>query len=263
MQSLKKIQAFLVSALILYGFQVIGADTQFLDSLQNHFFVAECCSTNLSSCAREKPHCAKAADLLAFSSWLKELGRSTDEKIAEALLERYQMYYSPDTFTIDTSGWTRSGETGSKLLITEYFSASCPMCKYTYREIHNAVTTGVLKGKAYLMAKPLTTGIGDKALMAAQEMNSFPEFMLALEEWGGRPDEMLITAIADSLGLDTTKFKSLLNDKALNRKLNISSHEAKKNGVKVTPTFFIGNKRYSSYKDPKWVLKAVEVWNKK
>jgi protein-disulfide isomerase len=33
--------------------------------------------------------------------------------------------------------------------------------------------------------------------------------------------------------------------------------EGERVGVTVTPTFFIGGKRYRSYKDPQWVVDAA------
>jgi hypothetical protein len=41
------------------------------------------------------------------------------------------------------------------------------------------------------------------------------------------------------------------------REAEASALEGESNGVTVTPTAFINNKRYRSYKDPKWIVDAA------
>ncbi|MFW5813549.1 MAG: DsbA family protein, partial [Fibrobacterota bacterium] len=242
------------------GFTQAKGSQAFLDSLHGSFYVSECCSSTLSECIKEKPDCSMAKRLVAFTSWMKDLSRSTDEMIAEALEDRYLTFTSDSTFAIDTAGWPVAGDEDAPVTITEYYAAGCPMCKVTYKELFHAVTDGPLKGKAKLLAKPLTTIIGDQALEAAHSLGRFTDFMLILERQRGRPTKKMMLDLADSLGVNRKKFEKLMESKAVKKRLQKSRREARGNGVKVTPTFFIQNRRYRSHKATLWMIDAAEYF---
>lgn len=257
------IRCFIFSLMIFSGLlssvQAEGSQA-FLDSLHGSFHVSECCSTTLSACVKEKPECGIAPRLIAFTGWMKDLSRSTDEKIAEALEDRYLTFTCDSIFAIDTSGWPVAGDADAPVTVTEYYAAGCPMCKFTYKELHHAVTEGALKGKAKLLAKPLTTRTGDQALEAAHRMGRFSDFMLILERQRGRPTKEKMLALADSLRMDKKKFEKLMESNAVKSRLQESRKEAKGNSVKVTPTFFIQNRRYRSHKATIWMIDAAEFF---
>ena len=143
-------------------------------------------------------------------------------------------------------------------MITAYASGSCSLCKRIVRELHASVTAGPLKGKAFLCVKPFTMGIADCALLAAQNQNRFWDYFLALSQVKERLSQVQLLRIADSLGLKKKVFWHDMNDASVKELLTRSANEARKNGVTVTPTFFINNCRYRSYKDSQWVIDAAE-----
>jgi len=188
-------------------------------------------------------------------------GRITNEKMAEALSERYQIFTAPAhaARTIQTNGWPISGDPNSPVTITMYFSATCPMCKTTYTGLHAAVTSGSLKGKAKLVSKPFSPTPQNKALMAAYSMNKFSEFMHSIAQRRGRIDESLVYAIADSLKMDTKRFKMFIEeDPSITKAIEESTQEGRINEVSLVPTIFINGRRYNSYLDVRWVIDAAE-----
>ncbi|MFW5960226.1 MAG: DsbA family protein, partial [Chitinivibrionales bacterium] len=62
---------------------------------------------------------------------------------------------------------------------------------------------------------------------------------------------------AGSIGISKRYFETLIESSGVKDLLDSSSAEARRNRVKVTPTFFINGKRYRSYKDPEWVVDAA------
>jgi predicted DsbA family dithiol-disulfide isomerase len=139
-----------------------------------------------------------------------------------------------------------------------YFSGTCPLCKITYRDLYYAVTSGKLKGKALLVAKPFNANPVNNALMAAHGMGKFNDFMLELAKRNTRIDENLMLGIANDMKLDTAKFKKAMEDPALVKRVELANKEAVKNEVTHVPTFFISGQRYKSVLDSRWIVDAVE-----
>lgn len=100
--------------------------------------------------------------------------------------------------------------------------------------------------------------IGDRAFMAAAKMGKFWEFFLSLEKVKRRLDEKILPSKARKVGLDITLFEKYLYDEKIKAGLQRMREEALSNGVEISPTLFINNRRYQSYKDPQWVIDAVE-----
>ena len=239
----------------------------FIDSLQNNFIIEWCGKgpirpQSLAECAKNNPDYTPARRLISLLAWMDSIGRITNDKMAEALSDRYDMYKmlltANPTAVINNEGWPLSGDPKSPLTITMYFSTTCPLCKTSYRDLHNAVTTGPLKGKAKLVSKPFVITPQNTALTAAHELNRFHDFMIALGQRGGRVDDNLINAIVDSLKIDKKRFNALLEDPKLAKRLEESTQEGRNNGVSLVPTMFISGFRYNHFLDSRWVVDAVE-----
>lgn len=130
--------------------------------------------------------------------------------------------------------------------------------------MYMAVTNGPIKGMAILNLKTMTTGIGDMALLAAEAQGKFWEYFLSLEKEDRRLNERILISKAKKVGLDIDKFKYMLYEDRIREKLKKSREEAIKNNVQISPTLFVNNRRYRSYKDPQWVIDLVEYeYNKK
>jgi glutaredoxin len=245
-----------------YGnyFDSLKTDEQLLrlDSVMNSFVVTECCDTTLGGCLTLKPDCSIAHRLYNFTSWLI-MKNDSYKKCIEQLDKRYQSFFGPDTFSCSPSIIPSAGDTSSPVLITAYISASCPLCKKVCIPLHMAVTrNGPLFHIAKLSLKPIAAQSGDLALMAANAQGKFWEFFLALENEKRRLDEHILMKTAKHLGLDLETFEKHLYEQKYIKELNRFRQEAVDNGASITPTLFINNRRYQSYKDPQWVIDAVE-----
>jgi len=252
--------------LLLSAIVVCAAQTQtlaqalpFIDSLIVNFKVGQCCeNTALDLCANRKSGCTLAPRLISFVLWMDSTRRIANDKMAEGLNDRYASLTDTKRFPIDTAGWPATGDPKSPLTLTTYFSGTCPMCKSTYRDLYYAVTSGKLKGKTVLVAKPFNAGPVNNALMAAHGMGKFNDFMLELANRNSRIDEQVMIEIANNMKLDTAKFKTAMANPALIKRIDASNKEAVKNEVTHTPTFFISGQRYKSTLDIRWIIDAVD-----
>jgi predicted DsbA family dithiol-disulfide isomerase len=128
----------------------------------------------------------------------------------------------------------------------------------TYRDLYYAVTSGKLKGKALLVAKPFSANPVNNALIAAHGMGKFNDFMLDLAKRNTRIDENLMLSIAKEMNIDSAKFKAAMENPALLKRVELANKEAVKNEVTHVPTFFISGQRYKSVLDSRWIIDAVE-----
>jgi hypothetical protein len=226
------------------------------DSLARSFHVAACDSLSLAEGLSRTPPCRMAAYLAPFAKWLVSKGKTLDE-CEKDCIARSECMASTKRFTIDLSDMPVAGDGKAPVSIVMYMSAMCPLCKYLAAEMYREVTTGALKGKATLLAKPFTSGTGDRALLAADHYKKYWDYIIALNSVKMRPDEPILLRVADSLGMPKAAFKNLLIDTAIGQRLEGFRKEGERNEVTMTPTFFINGKRYRSYKDPQWVVDAA------
>jgi len=236
----------------------------FVDSLLNNFMIESCVDNKtvpLRQCAAQRPGGPIAPRLIKFLTWMDSTGRITNDRMTEALADRYKTFTAPThaKAPVKTQGWPADGDPKSPVTITMYFSATCPMCKTTYVGLYEAVTNGPLKGKAKLVSKPFTATPQNKALIAAHSMNKFSEFMHSIAQRRGRVDETLIYAIADSLKMDTKLLKKLINDDTgITKFIEESTQEGRINEVSLVPTIFMNGRRYNNYLDVRWIIDAAE-----
>ena len=256
---MKKLLLISVAVVCAAQTQVWAQALPFLDSLMVNFKVGQCCDNMaLDMCANKKPQCTIAPRLISFVLWMDSTRRVANDKIAEGLHDRYASLADAKRFPFDTAGWPATGDPKSPLTLAVYFSGTCPLCKMTYRDLYYAVTSGKLKGKALLVAKPFSANPVNNALIAAHGMGKFNDFMLELARRDTRVDEKLMLGIANDMKLDTAKFKKAIEDPALVKRVELANKEAVKNEVTHVPTFFISGQRYKSVLDSRWIVDAVE-----
>lgn len=265
MNVFKQVTLFLLFVTIKTNYSFINysdsitADSQLilLDSVITNYHIAKCCNSNIEECIMAEPACSIAPRFYNFTCWLIMREDKYDE-ITLLLDKRYKSYFGPDTFNVASSFLPPAGDTAAPVIITAYINASCNLCKKVCIPLHMAVTEGPIIGKAKLQLKPSTIQIGDRAFMAAAKMGKFWEFFLSLEKVKRRLDEKILISKAKKLGLNTTLFEKYLYDEKIKAELQKMREEALSNGVEISPTLFINNRRYQSYKDPQWVIDAVE-----
>jgi protein-disulfide isomerase len=228
-----------------------------LDSIENVFVVQQCCNGELAACLKKYPTCTLAGRLHSFFKWLvaRKIPSAT---ITQEAGRRYESLTSMRKGVIDTTLFPIAGDKRAPVLIIGYVSAVCPICHFVTHELYDAVTVGVLAGKARLMIKPLGNGFANRSLVAAGGMGRFWDFFISLAKSKGRVSEGLIYAIADSLNMSHAAFKQRANSPEADSIVARSTAEAAASGVTLTPTYFVDRVRYQSYKDPMWLIDAAE-----
>ncbi len=228
-----------------------------LDSLENAFSVPQPCGGTLASDIRKNAECPIAVRLHAFVKWLV-IRNTSPVTVTLETQRRYESLTSTRTGTIDTTHYAIAGDPHAPVLITGYVSAVCPICHFVTHELYDAVTTGELAGKARLMVKPLGNGFANRSLVAANDMGRFWDYFIALAKSKERVSKELIYGIADSLNMPHEEFARRTGSAEADSVANASTAEAAANGVTIAPTFFVNRVRYHSYKDPMWLIDAVQ-----
>ena len=233
-----------------------------LDSLRTSVGIGGCCGgSTLEQCKANHPDCDLVERLNAFAANLNERTRGGEEQLVAAFHRRVEtLTRANPPVVIDTAGWPVIGKPGSPVVIVEYFSATCPLCKTVYLGLHREVTEGDLKGKAVLVSKPFGSGVGDLALMAAHAEGVFAPLKLALSQDKRRLSLEQVLEKADSLGIDRGVFEDLTatTNAAARARIEASRKEADALGVTHTPTLFIDAHRYTSTLSVEWIVDAVQ-----
>ena len=147
------------------------------------------------------------------------------------------------------------GDPSAKVTFTEYADFQCPACAS-----YNPVTNRLLeeyKGKAKLVYRffPLKSIhknalISGQAAYGAWKLGKFSEMKDMLydnqKDWEnlGDPRE-IFEGYASTIGLDIEKFTTIMNSDGAKNAVEAGEKEAIGLGLNSTPTFFIGNKRFS------------------
>lgn len=144
------------------------------------------------------------------------------------------------------------GNANAKLMVVEFADYQCPFCERFYTDTlsqikKDYVDTGkvkfVFKNLAFL-GKESTDAAN--AAMCAKEQNKFWEYhdYLFTHQQGENqgafaPDKL--KGFAATLGLNTTKFNTCLDDQKYNAQVTADQAEASKNGFNSTPSVAIGS----------------------
>ncbi len=193
-----------------------------------------------------------------FRKWLIELGKPCST-IVKALEARISFLSDTSRYSIDTTGLSFVGDSLAPVQIVMYISLSCPLCKKVYSEICDSVTKGSLFGKAKLAVKPFGVNLLNGAMVAASHWGKQSELLKALSSIKERINIEMVIDVADSLKIPRESFIYRMDNQNTVEYLRMSQLEALKNGVELTPTFFINFRHYKSYKDSRWVSEAVEM----
>jgi len=230
--------------------------TSLLDSVISQFTVKYCCQSSLEACLKKKDSCTIATRLYDFANWLVQLDTG-HINIMKQLEKRYEGFTDTTHYSIDTSRLKWAGSPEAPVRVIVYVSSTCNLCKLVTGEIYDSVRVGKLSGKVKLMIIPFGSGIGDIALYAADSDGRLWELFEAMRKNSTRYKEEDILNMAREVGIEKKKFKQLLNNPRFRNSQISAREEGTKNGVEVTPTIFINEKRYRSYKDPQWIIDAA------
>jgi glutaredoxin len=223
------------------------------------FRITECGPLPITECSRKHPACTIARHLAAFASWIDTIqgdDKPCSSRVA-GLVNRYESFNDTVKHSIDTRAVTFIGARNAPVTVLMYVSGACPLCKRVYKALYGEVTGGKLRHIAKLGVKVFSDRPIDIALLAAGKCNRMSDLLLSLAEVKERLSMELVIEKAGELGIGDSLFRTLLHDQALLHAARVSAQEAAGNGVTVTPTIFINNKRYHSYKDPEWIIDAA------
>ncbi|NLE03037.1 MAG: thioredoxin domain-containing protein [Fibrobacter sp.] len=227
------------------------------DALHRNFKIPQCGNSSFKSCLNQNDACPIALYLDRFLDWLL-IKQSDYEKLYEQLSKRYESFTSTDVFIIDTTVVKWVGEETAPVKLEIYFSASCSHCRYILSELYQAVFDGELKGKARMTEIPFGANISNMAAMVANRYDKFWDLIFELNKTKVRIDTTNVYEILQSVGLSREQIDNGVADSLLKTKLLYCKEQAVANDVSVVPTIFINNHRYSSYKDPEWIIDAVK-----
>lgn len=230
-----------------------------LDTASRTFFVDKECGDYLSTCVdKDSLVSTFAPRLYNFASWLV-MREPRYTRIIQQLEKRTISFFGPDTFKIAPSIYPIAGKKNAPVVITAYIKADCSICKAVVIPLYlSVIEGGLLEGVAQLQVKNLSAGEGELGLAVAATHDKFWDFFLELENVEGKLDMRSLVKTARRVGISTEQFQQTIKQKKLRDAIYKSRMEAKGNDVDVTPTLFINNKRYRSYKNPQWVIDAVE-----
>jgi len=247
-----------MAILILAGFFSAFAEEKPRCSGLDSFRIKECGASGIAECLRKFPECRIARHLNRFAFWIDSIqsDKPCSSRVA-AIAERYAGFNDTVRHTFDLNDVAFIGSSDAPVTLLLFVSTSCPLCKKVYKELYGEVTKGKLLNKAKTGIKVFSARPGDLALLAARKFNKQSEFLLSLAGVEERISVKIIMQKVREIGLPDTAFKRLMQDSAVIKTAQASEREGSENGVTVTPTAFINNKRYHSYKDPQWIVDAA------
>lgn len=227
------------------------------DSVINEYQLKIDCGNSIQNCYEKDTSSTLTLRLKNFIAWL--IIRNKDKTaIHKQLDKRMLSYYPKDSCNFTKPLIKPTGDPVSPVKLIAYVKASCSLCKRVVIPLHLAVNSDILKGIATLEIRPMMDSPGNRALLAAEKQNKGWEFFLALENEERRLDEKVIMEIAKKIGLDLNLFKKALHSTEILNTLKYLRKEATSNNFNTAPTLYINNFRYQSYKDPQWLIDAIE-----
>lgn len=144
------------------------------------------------------------------------------------------------------------GESGAKVILTEYSDFQCPSCQYFYPILKKLKKEYGDDLKINYRHFPINShqyaALAARASEAARKQGKFKEMHDMLFEnqsrWAYSSNaQAIFVRYAEKLELDLEKFKEDLNSTEIQRKVMEEKKEGQQNGVTGTPTFFINGSR--------------------
>jgi protein-disulfide isomerase len=222
----------------------------------------DCCDGTILSCLKRKPVC-RLAQRLADDVCRRAAKGQKRDRIERALARRAtSMMPGGKTHPINLSGLTPAGNAKAPVTAVLYLCARCPFCARLAPQLHQSVVAGELKGKVklYVRAFPIRSHPhsteGGMAMLAAQKLGKFWDFLLHMYANFKRFDPAKLPDCAAAKGMDRERFRQLLTNKQLRKRLVASKKEGVRNKVDSTPTLFINGRKYSGDLD---AVQVVDV----
>lgn len=201
---------------------------------------------------------SESAHYHSFRKWLIEIDKPCSS-IVKGLEERIRTLSDTTHYEIDTTSLFFIGDSKAPVQIVMYISLSCPLCKKVYSELSDSVTIGNLSGKVKLAVKPFGINLLNGAIIAASHWGKQSELLRAVSSIKERLNVEMVLEVAESLKIPIESFIYRMENENTMEYLRKTHQEAARNGVKLTPSIFINNHYYKSYKDSRLVSEAAEL----
>ncbi len=153
------------------------------------------------------------------------------------------------TFTVSADNDPFMGDANGKITIIEFSDFECPFCARVKPTIHKLIKE--YKGQVKIVFRDFPLSFHSKAKLAAisaecaNDQGKFWEYHDKLFDNQRALDRENLEKYAGELKLNVSEFKKCLDDPAKASEVDKDIADAKKLGVKSTPTFFINGKMYS------------------
>jgi protein-disulfide isomerase len=135
-----------------------------------------------------------------------------------------------------------AGDPDGDVVIVEFFDYRCPYCKRVVEPLMKAVEDDGnirLVFKEYPILGP-ESAFAARAALAANRQGKYAELHVALMSGEGQLTEANVFKIAKSVGLDTDRLRSDMDDPEIERQIAANYALANILGIKGTPAFVIG-----------------------
>lgn len=230
-----------------------GVDTSGLPRGAQRIFIREVndllspCGEPISvaRCVSESRGCAKCATAARYLARLAGEGLDRTE-----LREMYRLRFGRDSeVSIDIEGAPVRGAVMAPVRIVEFSDFECPFCGRAAPELERVL--GQFQGDVQLVFKHFPLSMhehaGDAALAAnaAGRQNKFWEMHDALFENQTELTPSDLERYAQELGLNMEQFRADLQSEELRASVERDKGQGVELGVDSTPSFFIGNRRFS------------------
>jgi protein-disulfide isomerase len=245
---------------ILYSISVIAGTTQ-ASNVPQHFeggITDHCCDTSIHVVQKTTDSKNYSKRLDSFRDWLCSYNKPC-KQLQDAVLQRYNLFLDTTRWNLTTDGYETYGPSDAKIKIAVFISLSCPLCKRLYNELIDSLSAAPLGKSVSVTALLFTNGEPDRLYAALFKSGKQTALLRALYPLKERVSSEVILKVADSLGIDTVDLLKKARSSEIINFTNRSREVGIAAGVKVTPTFFINNIRYSSYKDIRWIMDYLEV----
>lgn len=181
--------------------------------------------------------------LLAGFTWAMKAYQMSEEK-------RLGFLAQSDAKTFVPEHAPQLGAPGAKVYVVEFLDPECESCRSFYP--HTKMFLKKYEGKMKLVIRYMPFHKNSKMMVqileAARQQNKYWETLELLfryqPEWGDHhnPQPDLVWNYLPELGLDIEKLKQDMNDPQILINLEQDVSDAKKVGVKGTPSFYVNGK---------------------
>lgn len=224
--------------------------------------ISQCGNETVGTILKKNEECELVSRLVKFATWLDSLEKPCSF-IETEVRNRYETLTDTVNYTIDYTDALFIGDSSAAVRIMMYASMSCPLCKRLYKDIADSLKN--INGKIALYVKLFASSEANQALVAVRKWHKQGDLLYRLAPVKEMVTMDVVFHITDSLEIPHDELNKMVKSGEFRAYTDSSRAEGMRNGVEVTPTFFVNGKRYHGYKDIRWVLDAAdyELWKLK